>query len=66
MRLRLPAEIRLALPSRLSSRKWWLAVGTVVWLGVFHAWPELVQVTLGYFAVQGAADAVKAYRSTGD
>lgn len=48
---------------RLTSRKWMLTVAVCFTLGWFHEWSELVQVTIGFLAVQGGIDAFMSTRS---
>lgn len=43
---------------RLTSRKWLLTLAVTGILAANRAWSELVQVTVGFLAVEGGADAL--------
>lgn len=44
--------------ARLTSRKWLLTLGVAAILAANRAWAELVQVTVGFLAVEGGVDAL--------
>lgn len=48
---------------KLTSRKWLLTVAVAAILAFNGAWSELVQVTIGFLAVQGGIDAYTSYKS---
>ena len=44
--------------ARLTSRKWLLTLGVAILLAGNRAWSELVQITVGFLAVEGGVDAL--------